>query len=435
MEKGRSEMNDGLSREAVARTLGVDAQAGPRPRRRRARVLWAIAGLAAAVAVVTGARGSTAAAVQYRTQPASRGDLRVTVTATGTLEPTKTVAVGSEVSGTILEVLADEDDHVKAGQVLARIDPAKLEAQARQLEAALEAAEARLMQTQATREEAQQQLRRLEQVRAASGGKVPSELELNAQQASAKRSVADEASARASVSQARASLQALRTDLGKAVIHSPIDGVILTRTAETGATVAAQFQAPELFKIAEDLRRMELRVDVDEADVAQVREGEDATFTVDAYPARTFQARVQRVRQSSATTDGVVTYEAVLVVDNAGLLLRPGMTATAELTASRVKDALLVPNAALRFTPPVTSAAAPSGSFVRRLLPGPPMRRSAAAPAATNGRTQRVYVLKEGGTPSAVAVEAGLTDGKLTQILSGDVAPGTALVVDTIGKE
>jgi HlyD family secretion protein len=427
-------MNEGLRREAVARTLGVDAKAGPRPRWRRARVLWAIAGLVAVVAVLMGSRGSTDAAVQYETLPAARGDLRVTVTATGTLEPTKKVSVGSEVSGTILQVLVDEDDHVTAGQVLARIDPAKLEAQARQLEAALEAAEARLLQAQATRDEAQQQLRRLEQVRAASGGKVPSELELNAQQATAKRAVADEASARASVSQARASLQALRTDLGKAVIHSPIDGVVLTRTAEIGATVAAQFQAPELFRIAEDLRRMELRVDVDEADVALVRDGEDATFTVDAYPGRTFQAKVQRVRQASATTDGVVTYEAVLVVDNSALLLRPGMTATAELTASRVKDALLVPNAALRFTPPAAQAA-PSGSFVRRLLPGPPMRRPAAAPAAANGRSQHVYVLKQSGALAPVAVEAGLTDGKLTQLVAGDVAPGTALVVDTIGKE
>jgi len=428
-------MNEELSREAVARTLGVDAKARPRPRWRRARALWATAGLLAVVAVLTGSRGSTDAAVQYKTLPAARGDLRVTVTATGTLEPTKKVSVGSEVSGTILQVLVDEDDHVTAGQVLARIDPAKLEAQARQLEAALEAAEARLLQAQATRDEAQRQLARLEQVRAASGGKVPSELELNAQEATAKRAVADEASAKASVSQARASLQALRTDLGKAVIHSPIDGVVLTRTAEIGATVAAQFQAPELFKIAEDLRRMELRVDVDEADVAQVRDGEDATFTVDAYPGRTFQAKVQRVRQASATTDGVVTYEAVLVVDNAGLLLRPGMTATAELTASRVRDALLVPNAALRFSPPATQAAAPSGSFVRRLLPGPPMRRPAAAPAAANGRSQHVYVLKAGGALAPVAVEAGLTDGKLTQLVAGDVAPGTALVVDTIGKE
>ena len=428
-------MNEGLSREEVARTLGAGAFPGPRPRWRQPKVLWIVAGLVAAAAVATGSRGASAPALRYRTQPAERGELRVTVTATGTLEPTKKVSVGSEVSGTILQVLVDEDDHVTAGQVLARIDPTKLEAQARQLEAALESAEARLLQAQATREETQQQLERLEQVRAASGGKVPSELELNAQQATAKRAAADEASARAAVSQARASLQALRTDLAKAVIHSPIDGVVLSRTAETGATVAAQFQAPELFKIAEDLRRMELRVDVDEADVAQVRDGEDATFTVDAYPGKTFEAKVQRVRQASATTDGVVTYEAVLVVDNAGLLLRPGMTATAELTASRVKDALLVPNAALRFTPPAVPAAAPSGSFVRRLLPGPPMRRAAAAPAAANGRSQHVYVLKDGDLLDAVAVETGLTDGKVTQVVSGGVSPGAPLVVDTVGKE
>jgi HlyD family secretion protein len=429
--------NEQLSRSSVARTLGVNPEAPVSPRHHRAaRALWVVAALVAAAAGLAWSRGDGAAAVQYKTLPAERGDLRVTVTATGTLEPTNQVDVGSEVSGTIEQVLVEEDDRVTAGQVLARIDPAKLSAQARQLEAGLEAAEARLRQAAATKEESRTQLSRLEQLHEATKGMTPSPQDLDTQRAAAKRAEADQASAAASVSQARASLQALRTDLGKAVIRSPIDGIVLTRTAEPGATVAAAFQAPVLFRIAEDLRRMELRVDVDEADVAQVKDGEDATFTVDAYPGRTFAARVRRVRQASQTTDGVVTYEAVLVVDNSTLALRPGMTATAELTASRVKNAMLVPNAALRFTPPASQpeVSAPSGSFIRRLMPGPPVRRAAAAPAPANGRTQRVWVLND-GVPVAVPVETGATDGQRTQVVSGDLPAGVGLVVETLGRE
>jgi len=426
---------EGLSRSSVARTLGVDLEAGTAPARRRGRlVLGGVALLLAAVAIAW-SRADSQAPAQYKTLPAERGDLRVTVTATGTLEPTNTVEVGSEVSGTITQVLVDEDDHVKAGQVLARIDPTKLEAQARQLEAALASAEAKLLQAKATRQESATQLRRLEQLYAE---KLTSQQDLDTQRAAADRGAADEASAQAAVSQARASLQTVRTDLAKAVIHSPIDGVVLTRTAEPGATVAAQFQAPVLFKIAEDLRRMELRVDVDEADVAQVKQGEDATFTVDAYPGRTFPAHIKRVRQASQTTEGVVTYEAVLVVDNEALALRPGMTATAELTASRVNDALLVPNAALRFTPPAAAAqVADNRSFISRLMPGPPRRPangSVNGIAAENGKSQRVWVLKE-GRPSPVPVEIGATDGKRTQVVSGDVTAGLELIVDATGKE
>ncbi len=436
------------SRDEVARTLGVEEDApvlASRGRRRR----WPWLALAVAVAVLGMALASRGSGpgLTYRTAPVERGDLRITVTATGALEPTNQVEVGSEVSGTILQVLVDEDDHVQAGQVLARIDTTKLEAQARQLQAGLDAAHARLLQAQATREETETQLRRLEQANAASEGGLISQQDLDTQRASAKRAEADEASARASVSQAEASLQAARTDIAKAVIHSPIGGVVLTRTAESGQTVAAAFQAPVLFKIAEDLKRLELRVDVDEADVAQVKQGADATFTVDAYPNRVFQAQITRVRSASQTTEGVVTYEAVLAVDNSTLELRPGMTATAELTARRLRDALLVPNAALRFTPPTAAsqaaAADSGGGLVSKLLPRPPGRRPAAngnngkngnGADVRQGTTQRVWTL-QAGRPSPLPVQIGLTDGKRTQLLSGQVEPGLALIVDSAGKE
>jgi HlyD family secretion protein len=430
------------SRTDVARTLGVETAASAAPWwRHRRRWLWLVVGVAVVAVGVGRARGGNGTSLRYRTEPALRGELRITVTATGALEPTNQVDVGSEVSGTILQVLVEEDDRVRPGQVLARIDTTKLEAQARQLSAALAAAQSRLLQAQATREEASAQLGRLTRAQEASGGTLISQQDLATQSATAKRAEADEASARASVSQAEASLQAARTDIAKAVIRSPIGGIVLTRTAEPGQTVAAAFQAPVLFKIAEDLARMELRVDVDEADVAQVRAGEDATFSVDAYPNRSFRAQIKRVRSASKTTEGVVTYEAVLAVDNSTLELRPGMTATAELTASRVKDALLVPNAALRFTPPASVASAPAeaggGSLVSRLLPRPPGRRTSAngnGSTAHQGGAQRVWTL-QGETPVPVAVQIGATDGKRTQVLGGEIAPGLALVVESTGKE
>ena len=265
--------NDDVSRTAVARTLGVDVDAPPAPSRRwRGRPAWALVALAGVAGGVAWTRADSSPAVQYQTLPAERGDLRVTVTATGALEPTNQVDVGSEVSGTIVQVLVDEDDRVKAGQVLARIDPTRLEAQARQLQAALDAAGARLLQAQATREESAKQLRRLEQLYEATGGNLPSPQDFDTQRATARRAVADEASASASVSQAQASLQALRTDLGKAVIRSPIDGVVLTRSVEPGADGGRLVPVAGPVQARRGPRAHGARVDVDEADVGQVNE-------------------------------------------------------------------------------------------------------------------------------------------------------------------
>ena len=273
--------------EDVAKTLGV---AGTKPRRRR---WWLWAGAALLVVIVLlPALGREPRPVKYVTQPARRGNLVVTVSATGTLEPLKEVEVGIEVSGTIKSVEADYNAEVKVGQVLARLDTTRLEAQAQQSEAALEAAGAKVLQAQASVQEAEAQLGRLNRVRELSGGKMPSQNDLDTAKANLARYKADEASAKASVAQAQAALNVIRTDLSKAVIRSPINGVVLKRAVEPGQTVAASFQAPVLFTLAEDLTQMELQVDVDEADVGQVREGQEATFTVDAYPDRTFPARI-----------------------------------------------------------------------------------------------------------------------------------------------
>ncbi|HEY8370933.1 MAG TPA: efflux RND transporter periplasmic adaptor subunit [Thermodesulfobacteriota bacterium] len=423
-------------RRDVAAALGLDG-----PSRRRSRLVrWAVRGAvvaALAIAVLAWLTWDRGEAVRYETAPVRRGNLTVTVTATGTLQPTNQVEVGIEVSGTIRSVEVDYNDRVEVGQVLARLDTTKLEAQVQQSEAALAAAQARVLQAQASVEEAKARLSRLARVRELSGGRVPSQDEMDSARANLARARADEASAKAAVAQARATLDADRTNLEKAVIRSPINGVVLTRAVEPGQTVAATFQAPVLFVLAEDLAKMELHVDVDEADVGQVRAGQEATFTVDAYPDRTFPARITRVNYGSETTDGVVTYPAVLEVDNADLTLRPGMTATATITVDQVENALLVPNAALRFAPPAapTSERSGGGSLIGRLLPRPPRSgaRRPAEPEGTAGQ-RRVFTLRDGRLEE-IPVTIGATDGVSSQVLAGALEPGMVVVVDAVAAE
>lgn len=372
---------------------------------------------------------------QYKTQEVQRGDLTVIVTATGTLQPTNKVDVGSELSGIIKSVEADYNDKVKVGQVLARLDTSKLEAQVTQSKAALESAKAKVLQAKATVNETSSKLLQLQKVRELSNNKVPSQSELDAAEAAFERAKADEAGAVAAVSQAQATLETYQTDLSKADIRSPIDGVVLTRSVEPGQTVAAAFQAPVLFTIAEDLTKMELHVDVDEADVSQVKEGQEATFSVDAYPNRAFQARIIQTRYGSKTVEGVVTYETVLKVDNSDLSLRPGMTATADITAKKVENAILVPSAALRFTPPVQKEQAQSGgSLISKLLPHPPSQSKQSEDVSADKTQQRVWVLQD-GQPVAVPIAVGATDGVSTEVLKGEVEPGMAVIVDTVSAE
>jgi HlyD family secretion protein len=415
----------------IAKTLGV-AQGSGRGRRLKR---WLLLVLLAVVLVGFFAWRKSSGGpsmVQYKTQEAQRGNLVVRVTATGTLEPTNKVEVGSEISGIVKTVEADYNDKVKVGQVLARIDTSKLEAQETQLKAALESAEAKVLQAKATLSETQTKLAQLQRVRELSNGKVPSQTEFDAAQAAFDRAKADGASAAAAVAQAQATLKAMQTDIGKAVIRSPIDGVVLTRKIEPGQTVAAAFQAPVLFTLAEDLTKMELHVDVDEADIGQVREGQDAEFTVSAYLDRTFKAKIVQTRYGSQTVDGVVTYETVLKVDNTELSLRPGMTATADITVQKVQDSLLVPSAALRFSPPAQGSKRPSRGLVGMLLPGPPRFNAPQETVDTNKKQQTLWVLQN-SQPTAVPVTIGVSDDAMTEILSGAVEPGTPVIVDTMG--
>jgi HlyD family secretion protein len=373
----------------------------------------------------------------YATLPASRGDLQVTVSATGNVQPTNKVEVGSEQSGLIEQVLVDNNDRVSKGQPLARLDPSRLRDTLTQAQAGLAAANAQVASAQASLAQASANLGRLEQVYRLSGGRVPAKTELDTGRAEYRRQQAAVRAAAAQVLQARAQLATAQTNLGKATIYSPVTGVVLSRSIDPGQTVAASFQAPVLFTIAEDLSRMKLEVKVDEADVGQVRAGQHATFTVDAYPGRTFVATIQRVDVGANASDGatassansVVSYTAVLTVDNPDLALRPGMTATADIVTMEKKNALLVPNAALRFSPDRGGAGAPGG-VTGVLIPRGPRRGGNAAKQATIGRGSRqtLYVLGGDGKPKPVQVVVGDTNGALTEVTAGGLKPGDQVI-------
>jgi HlyD family secretion protein len=335
------------------------------------------------------------------------------------------VDVGSELSGIVKSVEVDFNDTVKIGQVLARLDTTKLKAQVVQSEAALNAARARVAEAEANEDETKRKLQRAKEL---FDRQFVSEEALVTAEAAHKRAVATLSSVRSQMEQARATLKVDRTNLAKAEIRSPINGTVLARRVEPGQTVAASFQAPVLFTLAEDLRKMELRVDVDEADVGKVRRGQNATFTVDAYAGQEFPSTVSDVRNSAKTVSGVVTYETVLSVDNVQLLLRPGMTGTANITVSTLEDVLLVPNAALRFTPPAAAAESQRPLWVR-IFPIPPRAPPRQVQKSGERRRQQIWTLRN-GEPAPVAVTIGATDGRMTQIVSGEVEPGLDVIID-----
>jgi HlyD family secretion protein len=307
---------------------------------------------------------------------------------------------------------------------LAELDTDKLNATADSSRAKLVAAKAKVADAEATVAEKERDLARKKTLEEKH---YTSTQDLDLAQASYDRAVAALASAQADVGVAEADLRLKETDLAKACICSPINGVVLERNVDPGQFVATSLQAPVLFTIAEDLKQMELQVDVDEADVGKIKIGQEASFSVDAFPDRKFPATIRDVRFASEIIQGVVTYKAVLDIDNSELLLRPGMTATAEIKATEIADALLVPNAALRFTPPVSDTTEDQ-SFIRRIIPGPPRFRPASKREDT-GSNRTVWVLRD-DDPTPVEVVIGLSDGKRTEVRSGEIQVGEALIVD-----
>jgi len=370
--------------------------------------------------------GASKADLKYATEPATRGALTVIVTATGSAQPITQVNISSELSGTVRKVNVDYNSPVKVGQSLAELDTDKLKATIQSSQAKLDAAKARVEDTAATIEERRSDYERKKTLIAR---QIISDKDLDLAKAAHDRAVAAHHSALAEVEVATADLRLNEINLAKACICAPINGVVLKRSVDPGQIVASSLQAPVLFVIAEDLRRMELQVDVDEADVGKVKIGQNASFSVDAYPNRKFPAVIRDVRFGSEVVQGVVTYKAVLAIDNSELLIRPGMTATAEIVVDEVKDALLVANAALRFSPPSSQGRQGPG-FLQRLLPRRPTFRPASK-QDDSGPNRTVWTLRD-GVPVANAVVIGATDGRRTQILKGDLAPDQPVIVDTI---
>ncbi len=415
----------------------------PRPWYRRTRTWIA----AAALVLIAGglawwqSNRDASAAPTYATQPVTRGGLRLQVTANGTLQPTRSVNIGSELSGTVSRVLVDVNDRVKKGQVLVELDTAKLSDQILRSRANLASARARVAQAGATLKESQGNLARLEEVARLSGGKVPSKAELDTGRATVERAQADEASARATVADAQAALSTDETNLKKASIRAPTDGVVLTRNVDPGNAVAASLQAVTLFTVAEDLAKLRLQVNVDEADVGSVQVGQKANFTVSAYPGRRYPATITRVAFGSTITENVVTYVTYLDVDNTDLSLRPGMTATATITATERQNVLLVPNTALRFTPsqPGQKAQGQGGgtNIVGSLMPRMPrgagggQRRggdsAGAGPSA--GAQKQLWVL-QGGKPTPLRVTTGITDGRMTEVSGDGLQEGLQVITE-----
>ena len=369
----------------------------------------------------------TAKVPVYRTVEITRGPLEVTVVANGTVNPVRTVSIGSELSGIVRKVNV-------AGDVLIELDDSNLKANVNQAKASLASAKASLAEAQATLVEAEAKMRRYEELNKSSGGRLPSRTELDVQRATVLKAKAGVQSARAAIDDAQATLDTRLTDLSKSQIKSPVDGVVLTRSVEPGYAVAASLQAVELLTVATDLRELELEVDVDEADVGQVKEGQDATFTVASYPNKRFPAKLTKVAYGSTTsTDNVITYTAYLDVKNPQLELRPGMTATATINTAKSENALLVPSTALRFKPVVNNSSQKSSVGIMM----PPHRTRGTKTAkevslAQYQRTQTVYVVDEKGGAKPVEIVTGLTNGRMTEVISGPLQAGDKVITDQL---
>lgn len=370
----------------------------------------------------------TANSFQYQTAEVLSADLTISVTATGVLQPLNQVDVGTEVSGTVDEVLIDFNDHVQIGQILARLDTEQLSARLRQSQAALELARALVKENEATVLETDIALRRAKGLQHKQLG---TQEQVDTAQAASTRAVASLQRAKAQVTQAEAQLDLDKAALSKAEIRSPINGIVLTRQIEPGQTVAATLQTPVLFTLAENLSQMELHVSVDEADVGMVAEGQRANFTVDAFARRSFPALISQVRFAPQTVEGVVTYETVLSVDNDDLALRPGMTATADIIVQQLKNVLLVPNAALRFKPPQKQTKEKSGLVSQLYSHRPPTSRKQAEQTGNRSQQESIWLLTASG-PVQRQVTTGATDGRMTEIRAGELKAGETVIVDTI---
>jgi HlyD family secretion protein len=432
-------------------------------------VLLALVGGGVAFLIIKKPWAKDETPITFNTVQVGKGTIAAQVTANGTLSAVGTVQVGAQVSGRVVEIHADFNDKVKKGQVIAKLDESVLKAQIDQSQAAYDLSVANLKKAEVTANDAKRQLARqksLQDQQLVAGATVEQyEVTLETAQAQI-------VAAKAEISRAAANLKQARTNLGYATIYSPVDGVVLSRAVDVGQTVAASLQAPTLFTIAEDLARMQINTAVAEGDVGALKEQMKATFTVDAFPGKTFEGLVRQVRNAPATNQGVVTYDAVIDVDNKDLGLRPGMTANVTFVLNQVENAVKIPNAALRFKPsrdqmmaifqkfgggPRRDGSGGGGGGSGRRERGERGERgggetngsggsggSGRSPAAdamtsasggamrSQGDRKPVWKLVD-GKPKMAFVKLGLSDGSSTQMLEGELQPGDQLITEIQG--
>lgn len=406
------------------------------------RIIWG--GVVAALTgylVITRPWSQDEATIKFQTVSVGKGAISAQVTANGALSARSTILVGAQVSGRVVEIHADFNDRVKKNQVIAKLDDTVLKVQIEQTQAAYQLAIANQRKAEVAVMDGERQWKRQKglQDQQLIAGATVEQFEVTMETARASL-----AAARAQVSQAAANLKQNRTNLSYATIYSPVDGVVLSRAVDVGQTVAASLQAPTLFTIAEDLARMQINTAVSESDVGRLTEGMKATFTVDAFSGKSFEGVVRQIRNSPTTTQGVVTYDAVIDVDNKALQLKPGMTANVTFVLDQVADAVKIPNAALRFRPSpeqMRSLAEAFGSLGRRggesnprvagLRPeGPP---GGASPRGSRLGDKRMVWKLVDGKPTMVLIKPGLTDGSSTQMLEGDLQPADQLITEVTG--
>ncbi|NKE70731.1 efflux RND transporter periplasmic adaptor subunit [Candidatus Manganitrophus noduliformans] len=371
--------------------------------------LLGVAALVAIIAGVTLFRGGEKAA-EYRTAKVEQGEITTSVSATGRVDAVVTVEVGSQVSGRVQKLFADFNSRVEKGQVVAQIDPSLFEAQVEQARAKLANDEANTEKARVLLADAKRALKRMETLFARD---FVSESEKEAAQSAHDSAVANLKAAETQIAQDRASLKLVEENLRYATILSPVDGIVISRNVSVGQTVAASLQAPTLFTIAQDLMEMKVDTSVDEADIGRVAIGQEAEFTVDAYPDTPFRGTVQDIYNQPVVLQNVVTYAAIIRVKNPELKLRPGMTANVTIRVAHKENVLKLPNAALRYRP--------EGESGRSV----PVKKG-------GGRTTDVWVLRE-GKELAVPVTLGLSDGSFTEVLSGDLKPGDRVITERLG--
>lgn len=396
------------STESIEQTLGLNA-----PKKSPLKKYLLIGGIT--LLLIGGGwfwvKSSASTKTEYLTAPAEIKELTTTVSATGNLEPTNTIDVGIEVSGTINDVLVDYNDHVKAGQLLARLDTTKLMSQVTSSKASLLRYKANISAAKASLSNAQNEYERIHKMYKETGGNYPSKKEVDEAGNALLSAKAGLEAAIAQAAQANAELEAYQDNLRKAIVVSPVEGIILERKVEPGQTVVASMQTPVLFKMAKSLDTMKVLVSVDEADIGEVKENQKVTFNVDAYPNEQFKGIITQLRLNSQMVNGVVTYDAVVEVPNSDLKLRPGMTATAQIITGVLANTLVVPNAALRFTPPKSKE-----------------EKTDSSQETSKLNEKSVWILKE-KKPSPINVKVGKSDGISTAITSPNLKAGDKIII------